>query len=85
MSYKEAFFMRIIGFVTFLYLPATFVSVRYLQKMWQAEANSGILKTFFSTDVVKYQNQGGNDSPNSTSNGNSTATNSTPSFSWIAL
>ncbi|XMA09783.1 hypothetical protein WAI453_002574 [Rhynchosporium graminicola] len=51
--------MRVIAIVTFLLLPATFVS------------------TFFSTDVVKYQDGEGNNS--------SGATTSRESFSPLAL
>ena len=54
--------MRIITIVTLVYLPATFVSVSsvYLptvHRITQAHSLS-IMQTFFSTDVVKFQQQG---------------------------
>ena len=54
---RDSTTVRIIGLMTFLYLPGTFVS------------------TFFSTDVVKYQDQ----------NGNSTVASTTGSYSRLAL
>lgn len=70
--------MRVITVVTLIYLPATFVSVRsVLQSTSGTLLTSG--KTFFSTDIVKYQNQNG---------GSNTTVTSGPfmgSFSGIAL
>jgi len=59
MSQKEAIAMRIITVVTLVYLPATFVSVRlqYRSYFWRPLNQ---LETFFSTDIIKYQNQGDN-------------------------
>jgi len=83
MAQKEAIAMRIVTVVTLIYLPATFVSVSLLYYLppWRPLS---LVKTFFSTDVVKYQNQGGG-------SGNSTDTSGTStgpylgSFSQIAL
>lgn len=52
---KEAVAMRIITVVTLFYLPATFVSVSLQQSLetWYLLNN---MQTFFSTDIVKYQN-----------------------------
>jgi hypothetical protein len=61
LSQKEAIAMRIITVVTLIYLPATFVSVSFstfAADMFLADS----VKTFFSTDVIKYQNQNGGDS-----------------------
>jgi len=78
MSTREAIAMRVITVVTLIYLPATFVSVRsVLQSTSGTLLTSG--KTFFSTDIVKYQNQNG---------GSNTTVTSGPfmgSFSGIAL
>jgi len=56
---NEAVMARIITAVTLLYLPATFVSV----SSWTAELKIyDILtgsKTFFSTDIIKYQDPNG--------------------------
>jgi hypothetical protein len=56
LAQKEAIAVRIITVLTLIYLPATFVSVSphkcFLK--WQIAKQP---KTFFSTDVVKYQNQ----------------------------
>lgn len=52
---KEAVAMRIITVVTLFYLPATFVSVS-LQQASQTWYLLNNMKTFFSTDIVKYQN-----------------------------
>ncbi|KAJ3578537.1 hypothetical protein NPX13_g2028 [Xylaria arbuscula] len=41
---KETVLVRIVTIVTLIYLPATFVSLTWMEK------------TFFSTDVIKYQN-----------------------------
>lgn len=54
---RDSTTVRIIGLMTFLYLPGTFVS------------------TFFSTDVVKYQDQ----------NGNSAVASASGSYSRLAL
>ncbi|TID14704.1 hypothetical protein E6O75_ATG08850 [Venturia nashicola] len=54
---KEAIVMRIITIVTLIYLPATFVSVCPIQLLAVIMANKA--QTFFSTDIVKYQNQDG--------------------------
>ncbi|KAJ4356763.1 uncharacterized protein N0V89_004799 [Didymosphaeria variabile] len=54
MSYRETIVMKVITVGTFVYLPATFVSVSIAQYSYEAlliEAR----KTFFSTDIVKYQ------------------------------
>ena len=60
---KEAFVMRIVTIVTLLYLPATFVSVSPPCKHRKSKLIGVLWQTFFSTDVVKYQDS--NDSPNS--------------------
>jgi hypothetical protein len=52
---KDTIIMRIITVVTLIYLPATFVSVSCTDKScldWNLHLQK---KTFFSTDVVKYQ------------------------------
>jgi hypothetical protein len=78
LSIREAVAMRVITVVTLIYLPATFVSVRsLLPSIFPLLLNSS--KTFFSTDVIKYQNQGG---------GNGTGSSTGPfdgSFSYVAL
>jgi hypothetical protein len=59
---KEAIVMRIITIVTLLYLPATFVSVGGLSLMSTAKRSKLTLlgtQTFFSTDIIKYQNPNG--------------------------
>jgi hypothetical protein len=77
---KEAIAMRIITVVTLIFLPATFVSVSVLIYKGRRFVND--LQTFFSTDIIKYQNQ-------QDSSSNSTTTPSTApymgSFSPIAL
>jgi len=57
MSQKEAIAMRIITVVTLIYLPATFVSVSY-SSLKQSCLSLRSLETFFSTDIVKYQDAG---------------------------
>ncbi|EXJ79745.1 hypothetical protein A1O3_08028 [Capronia epimyces CBS 606.96] len=61
---KEAIVMRIITLVTLVYLPATFVSVSHNalpvlrtpdRRLTRGRGN----QTFFSTDIIKYQNQNG--------------------------
>lgn len=52
---REAILMRIVTLVTLLYLPATFVSVGLKALFYGICSDS--LQTFFSTDVVKYQDQ----------------------------
>jgi hypothetical protein len=59
---KEAIVMRIITIVTLVYLPATFVSVSSQFSFPPSKVrklNRILGKTFFSTDIVKYQNQNG--------------------------
>ncbi|KFY38315.1 hypothetical protein V494_04414 [Pseudogymnoascus sp. VKM F-4513 (FW-928)] len=51
LSRKEAIAMRIVTVVTLIYLPATFVSVMLPHSFLRAP-------TLFSTDIVKYQDQG---------------------------
>ena len=55
MAQREAIAMRIITVVTLIFLPATFVSVSLeeLQNVRPLLANRP--QTFFSTDIVKYQ------------------------------
>jgi hypothetical protein len=53
---REAVIMRIITFITLVYLPATFVSVRL--RLVSPRHVTDNVKTFFSTDIVKYQNVG---------------------------
>jgi hypothetical protein len=76
---KETIAMRIITVVTLLYLPATFVSVSVQQFRPLISRSLISQETFFSTDVVKYQNQNGS--------GNSSSGNqlSNGSFSNVAL
>jgi hypothetical protein len=78
MSTREAIAMRVITVVTLIYLPATFVSVSTLPLTISRTVLTSS-KTFFSTDIIKYQNQNG---------GNGTTATSDPfmgSFSAIAL
>lgn len=56
LSGKEAIAMRIVTVVTLIYLPATFVSVS--SSLFPAKPLTDCLKTLFSTDIVKYQDQG---------------------------
>ena len=71
MSQREAIAMRIITVVTLIYLPATFVSVsipRHPNRLKQMKSLTEF-KTFFSTDIIKYQNpngDGGNSTTSST-------------------
>jgi hypothetical protein len=53
-SQREAVNMRVIAFVTFLLLPATFASVSASQRLEEGP-HTDSEQTFFSTDVVKYQ------------------------------
>lgn len=57
LSRKEAVAMRIITVVTLIYLPATFVSVSLLL-LPKELPRIDYPKTLFSTDIVKYQDQG---------------------------
>jgi hypothetical protein len=56
LAQKEAIAVRIITVLTLIYLPATFVSVSIKiassSRTWLTNP-----KSFFSTDVIKYQNQ----------------------------
>lgn len=54
---REAVNMRVIAIMTFLLLPATFVSVSALV-LCRYLSVTDFAQTFFSTDVVKYQNDG---------------------------
>ena len=76
---RDSLTVRIIAFLTFIYLPATFVSVIIVYHFLVSD----VLKrrqTFFSTDIVKYQNQ------NSVSTGDASGpTKQYVSFSAIAL
>ena len=56
-SHRETMMMKVVTLVTFAFLPATFVSVSCLKHQLTTQANS-YEQTFFSTDVVKYQNGG---------------------------
>jgi hypothetical protein len=57
---KEATVVRIITIVTLVYLPATVVSVSHIfEPVSEHHLNKYSIKTFFSTDIVKYQNQDG--------------------------
>lgn len=77
MGQKEAIAMKIITVVTLVYLPATFVSVRIiLSFLISHRPLTDLSQTFFSTDVVKYQNQ---------NNDLSTVTNQTSSQSYSGL
>lgn len=55
-SQKEAIAMRVIAFITMVYLPATFVSVSFDHPTRYLNVVLRQLQTFFSTDVIKYQN-----------------------------
>jgi hypothetical protein len=55
---KEAIVMRIVTLVTLVYLPATFVSVCMDRQLCRQSSLIRKTQTFFSTDVIKYQNQG---------------------------
>jgi hypothetical protein len=58
LAQKEAIAVRIITVLTLIYLPATFVSVSLSQhKYFFSPKSLSNRKSFFSTDVVKYQNQ----------------------------
>lgn len=57
LSQKEAIAMRIVTVVTLIYLPATFVSVS-LSLFPSKFPIAYSPKTLFSTDIVKYQDQG---------------------------
>lgn len=57
LSQKEAIAMRIVTVVTLIYLPATFVSVS-LSLFPSKSPLADPPKTLFSTDIVKYQDQG---------------------------
>jgi hypothetical protein len=81
MSQKEAIAMRVITGVTLIYLPATFVSVSKAAFVIGLTLNAW--KTFFSTDIVKYQNQRGDDASGSSSIPNGNMSNG--SFSEVAL
>ena len=68
MAQKEAISMRVITVVTMIYLPATFVSVSFGLpiRLFPAPIPADAAQTFFSTDIVKYQNQASNrDGPQS--------------------
>ena len=76
---KDSITVRIIAFLTFIYLPATFVSVT---TTYHFLGFDGLKRrqTFFSTDIVKYQNQ------NSVNVGDASGPNKEyVSFSAIAL
>lgn len=57
LSQKEAIAMRIVTVVTLIYLPATFVSVS-LSFIPCKYSFTNPRKTLFSTDIVKFQDQG---------------------------
>ncbi|KFY09750.1 hypothetical protein V492_05364 [Pseudogymnoascus sp. VKM F-4246] len=61
LSRKEAIAMRIVTVVTLIYLPATFVSVMLPYFFLRAP-------TLFSTDIVKYQDQGNGGTKDSSGN-----------------
>ena len=76
---RDSLTVRIIAFLTFIYLPATFVSVIIAYHFLVFDVLKG-RQTFFSTDIVKYQNQ------NSVSTGDASGpTKQYVSFSAIAL
>ncbi len=76
---RDALTVRIIAFLTFIYLPATFVSVSVAYHFLVFDRLKR-LQTFFSTDIVKYQNQ------DSVSTGDASgSTEQAVSFSAIAL
>lgn len=81
MSQKEAVAMRIITVVTLLYLPATFVSVGMM--CFSPVASAETCQTFFSTDVVKYQNQGGDSSTDA--NAYPTTFSTTAMYRWLQV
>jgi hypothetical protein len=59
-SQREAIAMRVIAVVTMVFLPATFVSVSVSVLFQLAHhQHSDCMKTFFSTDIVKWQNPNG--------------------------
>jgi hypothetical protein len=58
MAQKEAIAMRIITVVTVIFLPATFVSVS-IQSFLSASTMLMMMQTFFSTEIMNYQNGGG--------------------------
>jgi len=74
MAQKEAVAVRIITVVTLIYLPATFVSVSANQPL--VGDFPDLSQTFYSTDVVKYQNQ---------SDGKGGSSNNVTSFSALAM
>jgi hypothetical protein len=59
LAQKEAIAIRIITWATLIFLPATFVSVSARSVRYVAInlASANISKTFFSTDIIKYQDQ----------------------------
>ena len=76
---KDSLTVRIIAFLTFIYLPATFVSVTIAYHFLGFDGLKR-RQTFFSTDIVKYQNQ------NSVNAGDASDPNKEyVSFSAIAL
>jgi hypothetical protein len=80
MAQKEAIAMRIITVVTLLYLPATFVSVSQSSRTCGDLANQ--IQTFFSTDIVKYQNQG---QGQGLSNDDGTSFSSIAMYRWLQV
>jgi hypothetical protein len=69
LTYRDTIGMKIITVGTFVFLPATFVSVSSAPFRASDTQRLRVLKTFFSTDIIKYQN----------------AEDSNGSFSGIAL
>ena len=66
LAQRETITMKVITVLTLVYLPATFVSVS--GRLYFPLCCKSLIspKTFFSTDIVKYQNQGnssGTDGP----------------------
>ena len=57
LAQKEAIAVRIITWVTLIFLPATFVSVSARNVFAINLAGADLSKTLFSTDIVKYQDQ----------------------------
>lgn len=83
LSQTEAATMRVVTVLTMLYLPATFVSVS-LSDFFRPQL-AYYLQTFFSTDVVHYQNQGQNNNDSGNSSFNSTESSGETSFSVLAM
>lgn len=72
-SRHEAVIVRIITVITLIFLPGTFVSVSpYRCRLNHIVTLTDLKKTFFSTDVIKYE-------------GSSSAYSSTAMYRWLQV